>query len=254
MIKEVKRLGVVIQARLGSVRFPGKVLMPFCLGDTVLEYLIKRIRKAGEKIPIIVATSNEHADDKILDVLGGFDDVFAFRGDENNVLNRFIECAKKYDLKKIIRVCADNPLLDVDGLKRLIDYMKDNDVDYVGYYIEDIPAIKTHFGLWAEGVSAEALEKVSKRTKDQVYLEHVTNYIYEHDSDFDIARLEPLNKLLSNGSVRFTMDTKNDYLNLRQIIEMLGGKDDSVDNILRIVLKNERLLERMKKEILLNKK
>lgn len=254
MNREANALGVIIQARLGSKRFPRKVLMPFYGGDTVLEYLLKRIKRAINGIPIIVATSVEKIDDEIPELLKGCNDFSVFRGDECNVLDRFIKCATEYGFKKVIRVCADNPFLDVNGLGRLIDYMQKKNVDYAGYYIDGTPSIKTHYGLWAEGVSLSALKKVAKITNEKVYLEHVTNYIYENEEIFDIAKIEGPIELPIGCPIRFTMDTEGDYVNLRSVCELLQGEDDCMENLLRVVQVNKTLLQDMRKEIVLNKK
>ena len=254
MNRDLDALGIIIQARLGSNRFPRKVLMPFYGGDTVLEYLIKRIRRAIDGIPIIVATSVEKIDDEIPDLLKGCNDVSVFRGDECNVLDRFIKCATEYGFKKVIRVCADNPFLDVKGLAGLISYMQEKNVDYAGYYIEETPAIKTHYGLWAEGVSLSALEKVAKKTNEKVYLEHVTNYIYENEKVFDIGKIGSRIELPISCPIRFTMDTERDYTNLRRVCELLQGEDECIESLLRVVQADGALLENMRKEIVLNKK
>lgn len=247
-------IGVIIQARMSSKRFPGKVLMPFCAGDSVLGYLLKKIKRGINSIPIIVATTNESADDVIVDFVNKQDGVIAFRGDEYNVLGRFMECANKNNLTKIVRVCSDNPFIDVEGLRKLIDYVEFNDVDYAGYYIGDTFSIKTHFGLWGEVVKVSALEKVAERTNEMVYLEHVTNYIYENERDFKIAKIKPTAKLPVNCSIRFTMDTESDYLNLRRVCELLNGKDDSIENLFNVTHGDDVLLQEMERQILLNKK
>jgi len=248
-----EKIGLIIQARLGSTRFPGKVLKPFCEG-TVLEYLVRRLKNAFEGIPIIIATSVEKNDDQIVNLLMSDEKVAVFRGNECDVLDRFVKCAKMYELRKFVRVCADNPFLDIDGLRRLVDIMSDKDVDYVSYFIEDVPTIKTHFGLWAEGVSLDALERVQRGTSEKKYLEHVTNYIYENSDLFKIERLSIPDWFPKHSPIRMTMDTENDYASLRYVCGQFNCGDVSLQRLVQIVENDKVLLNNMRKEILLNKK
>jgi len=248
------KIGLIIQARLGSKRFPGKLLMPFGDSHTVIQYLLNRLRNLGDSIPVIVATSNKKEDDQIVDILKRDEHVAVFRGEENNVLDRFVRCSIEYNLKKIIRICADNPFLDIDSVKQLVTFMKNNSVDYVSFFIDGKPAIKTHFGLWAEGVSLNALERVASLTNEKKYLEHVTNYIYENSQDFKISKLAVPDWFPYNYPIRLTIDTEKDYLNLCNVCMQLKDKEISIENIIRVIIKDNALMESMSKEIIFNQK
>ena len=171
-------IGIIIQARLGSTRLPEKMILPFYKNKGILEILIEKIKLSFPNIPVILATTDNANDDRLA-LLGEKLKILVFRGEEQNVLKRFIDAALKYDIDKIIRICADNPFLDMLYLKNLIKEYDDSSYDYISFKTSrDLPTIKTHYGFWTEGVMLTALKKIKKLTGEKIYLEHVTNFIY----------------------------------------------------------------------------
>lgn len=98
--------GIIIQARLGSTRLPGKILKDFYGGKTLLETVIENLKKTGAKI--IVATSVNPNNDKLETFLKERN-ITVFRGSEDDVLSRFIEAAEANGVDGIVRICSDNP-------------------------------------------------------------------------------------------------------------------------------------------------
>ena len=153
-------LGIVIQARTGSTRLPNKMLLPFHSSKGVLELLLEKLCNASNDIPIIVATTTNNRDDRIVELCLK-NKINYFRGSENNVLQRFIDVANKFNLKRIIRVCADNPFLSMEALDVLITKFENVDLDYLSFKTsKDVPVIKTQYGFWTEGVTLLALKKI----------------------------------------------------------------------------------------------
>src|SRR5690554_4950371 len=114
-------LGIIIQARLGSTRFPKKILKPF--GEsTLLLYLIDRLKRLS--LPIVVATTTNEIDDELCEYLKK-NRIEYFRGSENNVLQRYIDTANQFGFTEIIRVCSDSPLIDLGFLNKLLSYWKE---------------------------------------------------------------------------------------------------------------------------------
>jgi spore coat polysaccharide biosynthesis protein SpsF len=109
-------------------------------------------------------------------------------------------------------------------LRKLIDFIKDNNYDYVSFNVDGIPSIRTHYGFWAEYVSVKALEKVNTLTQVPQYHEHVTNYIYENPKLFAIYFLNPNCNVVGIKDVRMTLDTKNDFQTLSEIYSLLSKK------------------------------
>lgn len=246
-------ISIIIQARTGSTRLPNKMIKPFYEDKSLLEIIISRLKEVG--ILIIVATTTNDNDNSIQQIALS-QNVNVFKGDENDVLSRFIEAAKKFNVKKIIRVCADNPLLDIEGLVNLKDSFIKSEVDYWCYSTnENLPTIKTHYGFWAEGVTLDTLIKVQNHTTEKIYREHVTNYIYSHADQFSI-HFEHIHPNIEKNKVRLTIDTQQDFELIKTIYSELIN-DNIKLNALEIstyVTNKPNWLKIMEKEIHLNSK
>jgi spore coat polysaccharide biosynthesis protein SpsF len=248
--------GIIIQARNSSSRLPNKLTLPFYNGVGILEIVIGNITSAITSVPVVLATTTNGSDDKLVEIAHkmGID---VFRGSEANVLERFIQTANEYSFEKVIRICSDNPFLDVFALDILISQMEETEHDYWCYSTgEDLPTIKTHYGFWAEGVTAKALQKVSSLTTENLYIEHVTNYIYSHPGLFDIKfnRIDPV--IDKERSIRLTVDTSNDFDLAKLIYEHSIG--DGIPNesksLVRYIKQHPEWIQVMQNEILSNSK
>ena len=118
--------GIIIQARTGSTRLPNKIFLPFYKEKGILELIIDRIKNSID-LPIVIATTEKSKDDKIVE-LAGEKEIACFRGSELNVLNRYIKTAEKFNFSNIIRICADNPFLDIEDL--IVLSKQENSFDY----------------------------------------------------------------------------------------------------------------------------
>lgn len=247
--------GIIIQARLGSTRLPNKMALPFYESKGVLEIIIEKISALYKNIPILIATSTNDKDDEI-ETLCVKHKTQCYRGSEENVLKRFVDAAQENNIDKIIRVCADNPFLDTNSLKNLIDDFEKEDCDYISFRTSDkIPSIKTHYGFWAEGVTLRALKKTAKETEDPFYHEHVTNYIYQNPEKFKI-KWKPVNPLIEvHKNIRMTMDTEEDFLLLKEIYSaFVSQPHQSTEALVEFVADNENWTNKMQKQILRNTK
>ena len=176
----MKKIGIIIQARSGSTRLHNKMLLPFYKNLTILDIIIQKLKFELQELPLVVATSTNIKDEKIKQIAEN-NNVFCYRGNEDDVLRRFIDCAKEYNFDTVIRVCADNPFIEIEYTKNIIkEYIK-NPVNYISYCTSNqIPSIKTHFGFFTELVEYFTLCKINDLTKEIKYHEHVTNFIYEN--------------------------------------------------------------------------
>lgn len=213
-------LGIIIQARTGSTRLPSKMILPFYNGQGIFEILLTRLIDAGLGDIVVVATTNQQQDDIIYDIAHR-KNIKTFRGDENDVLDRFIQTASQYHIDQIIRVCADNPFLDILALKELINFGTHTPADYISYCTSThTPTIKTHYGFWAEYTSLSALKTVKSLTTKSLYHEHVTNYIYTHPTNFKIE-LHPIPIEIEQHDIRLTLDTLTDFQIQQTIFETI---------------------------------
>lgn len=219
MMENFPNIGIVVQARTGSTRMPNKMITKFYKEMTLIELILYRIKKSFPDLPIILATTTLKRDD-ILEQYAKNIGVLTFRGSEDNVLDRFICAAENFNINKIIRICADNPLLDLNALRYQIEQFRKNNVDYWCYSLMDeTPTIKTHYGFWGEAVKLETLKFINSSTTEKKYLEHVTNYIYENKNTFKI-HYEPIGQEIEKiRDIRLTIDTEDDFNLTRDIFQ-----------------------------------
>lgn len=245
----------IIQARLGSTRLPGKILLPFFEGKSILVLLIEKLKQI-EGGRIILATSTNPVNDQ-LEVIARKCDIDCFRGEENDVLRRFIDAADKFKASKIIRVCSDNPFLDVNSINYLIDFVTNcPQYDYVSFNVNGVPSIKTHYGFWTEYVTSDALKKVVSLTDESLYHEHVTNFIYTHPEYFNFHLLDTPSILLSHNKVRLTIDTESDFRNAQVIYEDLTQTSlyPTIEQVIQYLDNHSAYYQIMEQEIIKNSK
>jgi len=244
-------ISIIIQARIGATRLPQKMSLSFWNGMSMLEILFIRLNEAGFNIPVIVATTTNDCDN-FIENLALKHNIQPYRGDEHHVLMRFIDAAKFYQTEKIIRICADNPLLDMDALRFQIQSFSTSDVDYWCYSLKDAtPTIKTHYGFWTEGVTLEALEKVAATTNEKIYQEHVTNYIYANPEKFKLHFERISDFVENNKSIRLTVDTIQDFELSKIIYAELMQKNIALnaESIVSYVAANQAWISIMNKEM-----
>lgn len=231
---------------MGSTRFPGKVLAKIHKDDTLLDVIIKNLNKLNQKI--IIATTNTKKDEEIVKVCKNHK-LDYFRGDEENVLQRFIDCAIKFKIKNIIRVTSDNIFIQPSLISPLIEHNR-SDLDYISYKIGNKNVVLSHWGFFGEYVTLKALKKVKLLTNKKEDLEHVTSYIYHHPDEFNIE-LWDAPKELQRNDIRLTIDTIEDFKICQKVLNFIKKKDlePNHKNILKFINKNPGVLEEMKAQI-----
>lgn len=243
---------IILQARTGSTRLPNKMNLELKNGLTIPGYIIKKIKERFKNVDIILATSSKAEDDS-LEILAEKWDIDCFRGDENNVLKRFIDCTERFKITHLIRVCADNPFLDLDLLEELLQVGVSSESEYCSFELNGIPVIKTHSGVFCEFVTTSALKKIAALTDLPLFCEHVTNYIYTHPETFIINWLSLPDQFKKLSEIRLTVDTMTDFLNVQTILANLE-EPINTSKILRYVNQNEYLKATMLGEINANQK
>lgn len=247
------KIAIIIQARSGSSRLANKVLLPFYKNLSILDIIIQRLKNNKRKIQLILATTNNIGDNKVAD-LAYKHNILQYRGDENNVLQRFIQCAQAFSYSKIIRVCADNPFILIKYVDELIEIGVNNTFDYISYKNSvGTPVIKTHFGLFAEFVTLNALKKIQQNTNSKLFYEHVTNYIYSNPDIFKINLIPLPDLLINRNDLRFTCDTIEDFNMLKnlysQYVNTYHTENIELEKLLAIADFNKEYKEIMLKGI-----
>lgn len=248
------RIGIIIQARLGSTRLPGKILKVFWGEKTLLETVICNLQKVKDA-KIIVATSVNPNNDKLESFLKERD-ITVFRGSEDDVLSRFIGAAEANNIDGIVRICSDNPFLDWHGVAALIEKAKTSEADYIGYRINDTPSIKTHFGFWGEYVKLDALKRVAATIDEKAAHEHVTIHLYTHPNEYKCEWIECPSFLQGRNDIRLTVDNPEDFENAQRAYASLYEKNPNfgLEDVVEYIDSNEQLKESMKKMIVDNQK
>ena len=132
------KLGIIVQARMASTRLPGKILKDFYQGHTILDIILQKLHRIPNAV-VVVATSTNEADDILAAHLEAKGERI-YRGSENDVLQRFIDAAEKNGINGIVRICSDNPFLDIKGLLQLAQAARENtEADYIGFMIGGKP-------------------------------------------------------------------------------------------------------------------
>ena len=202
----VKNKGIIIQARMGSTRLPGKVLNDVLPNVTMLEFMVDRVQKSACADIIIVATTIENNDDPIYNMCESRN-IECFRGSENDVLKRYYDCATKYGLDTIIRLTADCPLVDPNVIDRCIGMYTHGDFDYVSNTCP--PAISVYpDGSDVEVFSYYVLKLAHAEATLKSDREHVTFYFWKNeDTRFKTGTLESINDY---SKYRYTVDYPKD--------------------------------------------
>jgi len=211
----------VIQARMGSSRLPGKVLLPI-LGRPMLQRQIERIRRVGAIDRVVVATSDLPADDPIARFCEEID-AACHRGNEQDVLDRFLGAALAHEADTVLRFTADCPLVDPGLVARLIEEFRGRELDYMGIATGAGVAREGFQGRYPDGLDAEimsfeALERAWQEAEGPLYREHVTPWIWKHPDRFRVGELASETDL---SGERWTVDHESDYRLVSAIFERL---------------------------------
>ncbi|MBO5239353.1 MAG: glycosyltransferase family protein [Lachnospiraceae bacterium] len=226
---------IVIQARMGSTRLPGKILKPLC-GLPMLEQIVERAKKCNNVDEVIVATSDSLADDVVQEFCE-IRNYKYFRGSEKDVLDRFYKCTTEYKSELIIRMTADNALFDPSIIDEGIEYYMSNSYDYV-YYAQGMP-----LGTAIELFSYEALSSAWREAVDDECREHVTLFMYRSGNKFKWNK--PQSGKYNHENIRLTTDTEEDYRLVKEIYEALYpiNSDFTLDDVLQYISDNPTVLE-----------
>lgn len=203
---------IIIQARLNSSRLPGKVLKTI-LNRPLLYYLFKRLSYLKTEAKLVLATTVNSIDDP-LEKFCIENQVLCFRGDEDNVLERFYKTASKYPSKIIVRVTADCPLLDPSILDKMLSFYIQHFPKYD--YLSNVLNRRYPKGLDLEVFSFKGLEKAYFQAKDPYQKEHVTPYFYQNPELFSLYSFEDSDNF---SSFNISVDDIEDFQRVKAIIE-----------------------------------
>jgi len=200
-----------LQARMRSTRLPGKVLLAI-QGRSILERAVERLRAARLLDGVVVLTTSLDEDEAVVAEARRLG-VEAYRGPDRDVLARFRQAADLFRPDVIVRATADNPLIDIGSIDRIIRTLRSNSLDYC--VERDLP-----LGGATEAVTRPALEGVDSLARLPYHREHVTIYIKEHREDFRTEFPFPP-EALRRPDLRITVDTPGDFAFVTSLIEAI---------------------------------
>lgn len=199
-------VGIVLQARLGSQRLPGKVMKPLA-GKPMVEWIIGRLQQCTRAGSLILATTALPRDEPLV-ALAQQLGVAVFRGSEPDVLDRYYRCSLAYGLRHVVRATADNPFVDPEECDRLVDFYFARRLDYAGASTE--PGVGYPLGVGVQVISAAALEQSWREGRAPHHREHVDEYILENPALFRQHKLAaPPEKRAAELSM--TVDTASQF-------------------------------------------
>ena len=208
----------IIQARMGSTRFPGKSLRPIA-GLPLLEHIIIRLQQVPEINHILLAVPEKDSELPLVDFAHRLQ-VPVFQGSEEDVLGRFIKAGASVQTEQVVRVCGDNPLFDIPLLSSLIQAHLLDQADYT------IPLEPVPLGSACEIIRFETLKKIGELAKSSIYREHVTTWFHNHPSSFRIKRVNAPD-YLKGCNFRLTVDTEQDFQLMEQLFKNIPHSPDS---------------------------
>lgn len=204
----------VVTARMASSRYPGKALVPLA-GRPLLAVLLERMLGVSELGGVVLATSTRPENDVLARVAEDMK-VPVFRGDEDDVLRRHLDCARAHGADHVVRVTGDNPLTDTETLRCLLDLHLREDADYTY-----VPGDALLMGILPEVIATRALARSWERGEARHRSELVTLYIKEHPGEFEV-RTAPLPEGLYRPELRLTVDEREDVLLMQELFARLS--------------------------------
>ncbi len=217
---------VIIQSRMSSHRYPGKMLAPF-LGKPVLAHVVQRLKEIKIKPEIILATSEENADDPLVNYSQNLG-LKIFRGPLDDVMKRFVLCLKKNECDAFFRVCGDSPLLLPFLFEQAASIYRNNDYDLVtNIFPRSFPV-----GMSVELIKTRTFLEVQKDIIDNEDREHITRYFYNNPKNFKIHNIECAKPL--NSNIKLTVDKPGD---IEKLEEWYLAQDKKYEDIFPVLSK-----------------
>lgn len=208
----------IIQARMGSSRLPGKMMMPLD-GDPTITHMVRRVKEASSLDTVVVATSDQTQDD-ILALYAQRAGAVVYRGAEDDVLGRMFKAASQHDPDVVVRLTGDCPLLSPDCIDAVVSTLANSDADYASTVLErTFPR-----GFGAEAFTFSSFKLVETHAQEPHEREHVTPYYREGTGDFDTVGVASeavfdAAKYRNRTDLRLTLDEAPDYELLNTVYE-----------------------------------
>ena len=221
----MRKVVLIIQARMSSTRLPGKSIMP--LADKPLVYrMVERLKKSKKIDEIVIATSNQ-PEDQVLVELAKELMVSFFQGDLLDVRDRYLKAAERFEADFILRIPADNPIPDWHEIDKLIDFHLEHNPSGFSSNLAQVNDSGYLDGIGAEIFSTKLLQESVARSSSDTVKEHV------HRNFFDYSTQTPVDSSwcpiaspkapaeLRRPDIILDVNTMDDYIKIKRIYDNL---------------------------------
>ena len=219
-------VAAIIQARMGSTRLPGKS-SHLLAGISILEHIINQLKQVPEIDQIQLATTQAKIEAPLIKIAKNLN-IAIFQGSNENVLERFVYAGKAIGAEHLVRICGDNPFIDIPFVRTLVTKHIESNADYT------IPADPVPLGMGCEVICLATLKQIEQQAHELKYQEHVTTWFHDHYEKFIITRVNPPS-YLKNCPFRLTVDTPEDFALMKEIFSQLQPISPSNFNIENII-------------------
>ena len=226
-------IGCIIQARMGSSRLPGKVMMCLDENNFLIDYVLNQLSYSKLIDKTIVATTKLKEDNLIVNHVRKHS-LEVFCGSSDDVLDRYYRCAEKNNLEHIVRITADNPLIDPRIVDTVVEKYKTGNYDYVSNTL-----VRTYpYGTEVEVFSMKVLEQAWKNASLPSEREHVTPYIKNPKNNFKVLNIKYKENI---SNLRWTIDRIDDLELVKNMIKQIHIRPITLNEILGLIKKNPDL-------------
>lgn len=229
---------IVVQARLGSSRLPGKVMKPI-LGKPLIWHIVNRLKKISSVSNIVISTTNEKDDERLIEFAQS-EKISIGAGKVYDIIDRLYQTCKKFNPTIIIKVNGDCPLIDPilieEGIKIYLNSKEKPDL--VTNALDNTFPEGTQFGIF----NFFTLENLRKNIEKPFWREYFFRYMIEHKHEFKIIGIKNQEDL---SSLRWTVDYKEDFEFVKKIFESLYRKNMyfTMNDILECLKKNPEFIK-----------
>jgi len=236
-----KNVVVVVQARSNSTRLKNKVFLSLC-GKELLLRMIERIEGSCFNPEIVVATTCNKEDDRIVDLCEREGKKY-FRGSENDLLDRHLQTGIIYGADVVVKIPSDCPLIDPEIIDKVLSYYISNSEKFD--YVSNLHPATYPDGNDVEVMSIDALEKAWREAEEPYEREHTTPFIWDNPEMFSIGNVEWEHCRDYSMSHRFTIDYKEDYDFIKRVYKELYPVKPrfTLNDILSLLRRNPEIME-----------
>lgn len=217
------RVVILIQARMGATRLPGKPLKTI-MGRPMISYLVERLWRVSKANEVVLATTTNPQDIQLV-AYSQKEKLPFYRGSEEDVLDRFLQAARQHHADVIVRITADCPLMDPALVDQAIEHFLKGDFDYISTRLDE--QCRFPRGMDVEVFSMKTFEAVAEEAKLPEEREHVTLYYYRHPEKFKLGSV--VNQKLDLSKYRLTVDTPEDFELIGTLLEYLYPRKKAFD-------------------------